>query len=156
MDHSREKVVNRKSPFAAAFLSVFFPGLGFIYIGNILKGISYCLVTAGLIVLLVHSYVPETIMIALLLGGFYFFQIYDAFESARKNEQASDRAEPRVSLFSAVSVLVIGIIFQLATLDILISYRQIPKLWPVILIAIGARVIFKYIKEQEKPGGNDE
>jgi TM2 domain-containing membrane protein YozV len=156
MEHSTGETVKTKSPFLAAFLSVFIPGLGFVYIGNILKGISYCLVTVGLIIMLVHSYVPGTVMIALLLGGFYFYQIYDAFESTGKDKSPDTPPESTVSLFSAVSVLVIGIIFQMAALDILISYRQIYKLWPLILIAIGGRVIFRYIKEQEAQGGKDE
>lgn len=140
-----------KNPVIAAVLSTF-PGVGHFYIGNIIKGISYILIFTALIVLQVHAHGNEHIVYALLLGGFYIFQIFDAFNDAKKtftDVTQKEQIEKKSSLFSAFVILVLGIIFQLAELDI-ITYRKVAKLWPIILVAIGIKIIFEYFTQKEE------
>jgi len=56
-----------KTPAVAAALSMI-PGLGLLYIGYALKGISYMLIMAALIVLQVHASGNENIVYGLLIG----------------------------------------------------------------------------------------
>ena len=57
-----------------------------------------------------------------------------------------------LSLFSAIIVLVIGIVFQLANFD-LITYRQVTRLWPLVLIIFGIKIVYNYFKREENKNG---
>jgi hypothetical protein len=147
------KSAKDKSPSLAAFLSIF-PGMGAFYNGNFLKGITYMLLFAVLIVLTNNAGEPDSVVFGLMIAGFYIFQIIDSYnEAGRINEKilceentAADTED--LSLFSAVVVLVIGIVFQLANFDIL-TYRQVARLWPLVLIAFGIKIVFNYFKREE-------
>lgn len=155
------QVTNEKNPVGAAILSALCPGIGFFYIGNIARGIAYILIFASLIVLQVESRrAPEHVVFGLLIAGFYIFQIFDSFNEAKKTQYRvlaeETNGEEKVSLFAAVVILVIGVFFQLAELGVL-RYRDISKLWPLVLIALGAKFIFTYVAEQkEEAGGKNE
>jgi len=155
MDEKRE-VRTEKNPVGAAILSALFPGVGFFYIGNIIKGIAYILIFIALIVLEVEGRGNEHIIFGLMIAGFYIFQIFDSYDEAKKTryriEPDSQTSKEEVSLFWAVTILTIGVFFQLAELDI-ISYRDIARLWPVILIGLGIKYIYDYTKQV---GGENE
>ncbi len=51
----KKRVPTEKNPVGAAVLSAIFPGVGFFYIGNVVKGIAYILIFASLIVMEVES-----------------------------------------------------------------------------------------------------
>jgi len=141
MDENREDRIT-KSPGIAAFISIMLPGGGFFYIGNYIKGVTYMIVFATLIGLEVNaaeysSGVMEIIVFALLLGGFYFFQIIESYNEARKtsssysyNEEGSNAGE-EISLFGSIVILIMGILFLMANLD-LIHYRDITRMWPLL------------------------
>lgn len=162
MDEKREaRVRSEKSPVGAAILSALFPGVGFFYIGNIIKGIAYILIFTSLIVLEVEGRGNEHLIFGLMIAGFYIFQIFDSYEEAKKTryrtveEEEGERRTP-VSLFWAVTILVIGVFFQLAELDV-ITYRDIAKLWPIILIGLGVKYIYNYTRSRESiKGGKNE
>jgi hypothetical protein len=141
-----------KNPSLAAFLAIF-PGMGAIYNGNFLKGITYVLIFSVLIVLTSNAQDPDAVVFALMIGGFYIFQIVDSYnEAGRMNQniaigEESAGSKEDLSLFSAVAVLVIGIIFQLANFDLL-TYRQVTRLWPLALIAFGIKIVFNYFKRE--------
>jgi hypothetical protein len=141
-----------KNPSLAAFLAIF-PGMGAIYNGNFLKGITYVLIFSVLIVLTSNAQDPDAVVFALMIGGFYIFQIIDSYnEAGRMNQniaigEESAGSKEDLSLFSAVAVLVIGIIFQLANFDLL-TYRQVTRLWPLALIAFGIKIVFNYFKRE--------
>ena len=143
-----------RNPALAAFLSIF-PGVGSFYNGNVLKGIAYVLVFVILIILADNAHQADGAVFGIMIAGFYVFQIIDSYnEAGRINRTASARGagseEVRedVSLFTAILVLAIGIIFQLANLDI-ITYRDITRFWPLILIAFGAKAVIGYFKKKE-------
>ncbi|MDD4053183.1 MAG: hypothetical protein PHR28_14960, partial [candidate division Zixibacteria bacterium] len=118
-----------KNPSLAAFLAIF-PGMGAIYNGNFLKGITYILIFAVLIVLTGNAHDPDSVVFGLMIAGFYIFQIIDSYNEAGKLNKASVAAEGEaevkedLSLFSAVAVLIIGILFQLVNFDLL-TFRQV-------------------------------
>ena len=148
MDKMNKNIRREKSPSLAAFLSIF-PGMGAFYNGNVLKGLSYVLIFVALIVLLVHSRGNEPIVFAFLLAGFYIFQIIDSFNEAKKlsyEETDEGEKDTKTSLFASISILILGIIFLMANLD-LISYRIITELWPLVLVAAGLHIVFKYYKK---------
>ena len=159
MDNHQElrKVQKEKNPALAAFLAIF-PGMGAIYNGNIIKGIAEMLIFAVLIVLTDNANEPDAVVFGLLIAGFFIFQIIDSYNEAGKINQnilaeenpASQKED--LSLFSAITVLAIGIVFQLANFDLL-TYRQVTRLWPLVLIVFGIKIVYDYFKKEEKKNG---
>ncbi|NIM16612.1 MAG: hypothetical protein GTO45_31915 [Candidatus Aminicenantes bacterium] len=152
---------NEKNPVGAAVLSAIVPGVGFFYIGNFLKGIAYMLIFASIIVMIAEGRGHEAPILGLMLAGFYIFQIFDSFNEAKKTryrevpkEVTTDKEKDEVSLFAAVTILVVGIVFQLAELDV-IRYRDIARLWPLILIGFGVKFIFTYVISSRAEKGDE-
>lgn len=153
---NKQQTKSEKNPVGAAIISAMFPGVGFFYIGNKIKGIAYIFIMAFLIVLIVEARGNDVIIFSLLLAGFYIYQIFDSFDEAKKSRDRVPAAGERVmnvSLFWAFTILAIGIVCQLAELDV-IRYRDVGKLWPVILIGLGAKYIYSYSRSKE--GGKNE
>ncbi len=153
---------NKKSPLSAAILSAFFPGVGFFYIGDALKAVAYCVIFACLILLQVKVRGgQEHVVVALMMAGFYIFQIFDTYEETRKRNHKLTAQAPKTenhsSLFSGFLILGIGLVFQLAQLD-LISFSDIIRLWPIVLIIMGVYYIFSFAREKknEEKGGQNE
>jgi len=149
--------MREKNPSLAAFLAIF-PGMGAIYNGNVLKGITFILVFAVLIVLTSNAYSADSAVFGLMIAGFYIYQIIDSYNEACQLNKYGRAAEERarggedLSLFSAIVVLVIGVLFQLVNFDLL-SFRQVTRLWPLALIAFGIKIVFNYYKREETNHG---
>ena len=153
---NKQQTKSEKSPLGAAVISAIFPGVGLFYVGNKIKAISYLFVVAFLIMMIVEGKGNDKIIFSLLLGGFYFYQIFDSFYEAKKSKggvAVSGEKSANVSLTWALIVLGLGVVCQLAELDI-IRYRDVTKLWPVILIGFGAKFIYDYTRNKE--GGQNE
>jgi predicted cobalt transporter CbtA len=149
--------LREKNPSLAAFLSIF-PGMGALYVGNVLKGVTYILIFAGLIVLTSNASEGDSVVFGLMIAGFYIFQIMDSYnEASRLNrspapEGTAGENREDLSLMSAIVVLVIGILFQLVNFDLL-TFRQVSRLWPLALIAFGVKIVFDYFKREENSNG---
>jgi hypothetical protein len=95
-----------KNPSLAAFLAIF-PGMGAIYNGNIIKGITYMLIFAVLIVMTDSANEPDAVVFGLMIAGFFIFQILDSYNEAGKiNQNVLAEENPAkykedLSLFSA-------------------------------------------------------
>jgi predicted cobalt transporter CbtA len=142
-----------KNPSLAAFLAIF-PGMGAIYNGNFLKGITYILIFAVLIVLTGNAQDPDSVVFGLMIAGFYIFQIIDSYNEANKlnksGSAANDEAQGKEDL--SLAVLIIGVLFQLVNFDLL-TFRQVTRLWPLALIAFGIKIVFNYFKREETNHG---
>jgi uncharacterized YccA/Bax inhibitor family protein len=150
---------NIKNPLGAAVLSALCPGVGFFYLGNFIKGITYMLILAALIVLAAHGKGADIPIFVLMCVGFHIFQIFDSYDEARKINRITAAEQPQakqnISLQAAVVVLILGIVMQLATLNI-ISFRDISRLWPLVLIAIGIKYVYMYTKSKETNEGGSK
>ncbi|MCK5222833.1 MAG: hypothetical protein KAR14_14695 [Candidatus Aminicenantes bacterium] len=160
MDENKD-YTEKKNPGLAALISGLFPGSGLFYAGNYTKGFSYMLLFALLIVLLVysaddgrHSMAADIVVFSLLLAGFYVFQIIDSFNEVKKrnrtSEPVAEEVTSEISLTGSVIILILGVLFMLRNLDV-ISYRSIIKLWPLLIIGIGLKMVIEYlvVKENE-------
>lgn len=146
-----------KSPVLAAVLSIIFPGAGSLYNGDFGRGIVFIIIFAGLVTLQTRSHVQP--FAALLLAGFYFFQIFDAVHQARMINLASSgeeveeikapaRPEPRGSIFWGILMMALGLVFLLANFEIIL-YENIFDFWPVIIIVIGLKLILDAFKRHQ-------
>ena len=148
-----------KSPVLAGILSGFFPGTGALYNGEYLKGVLFIIIFAGLVTMQPHAGQPFP---ALLLAGFYIFQIIEAVQSASAiNRRASAEAEeaetpskaalavraPSGSVFWGIILIALGAIFLLANFDV-IDYGRIWNFWPLIVVILGLRLIYSYFSKK--------
>jgi hypothetical protein len=142
-----------KSPAVAAILSIIFPGTGALYNSLITKGILYILIFAGLVSIQDGS--AGQPFKALILAGFYFFQIIDAINDAKAinlaaagqkpEELARIQVMPQIipsgSIFWGIVLMVIGILVILANFDVM-AWETLWDLWPVAVIVIGLKLVF--------------
>ena len=145
----------RKSPFFAGFLSAIFPfGVGAFYNGETVKGLIYLVVLAGLVSLQDHG--GSQPFAGLLLAGFYFFQIIDSVSVANRinrravagGEVAEEETLPAEaiqsgSVFWGILLILVGAVLLLGNFGV-ISYRAIFDFWPVVVIIIGAKLVYDY------------
>ena len=147
-----------KSGAAAGILSAIFPGIGQIYNGQYIKGALFLAIFTGLISMQPHAGQPFQ---ALMLTGFYIFQIIEAVQSAKEiNRLAlgengvslppalSPAAPVRPgSVFWGIVLMALGGIFLLGNFEI-IDYDRIFDFWPVIVIVIGLKMITDYFTKK--------
>jgi len=144
-----------KFPLIALLLGLV-PGVGAAYNGQYIKALTHFLAVAGLWVLADVFGMPLEIAFGLGVAGFYFYSVYDAFQSAQRLRRGEDlRAEDerlklflqqRMNLFGA---LLIGV-GALAMLDFWIS-NLLHRAWPVLLIIAGAYLVLGYYRGGHAP-----
>ncbi len=160
----QEKIVlpkPRKSPILAFLLSFFFPfGAGPFYNGEVVKGFIYLVIFAGLCTMQQHSEAQP--FAGIVLGAFYIFQIIDSVNVANRinrralvggdveEEEAvlTPEAITTGSIFWGVLLIALGGILLLGNFEV-ISYKTILDFWPVVVIVIGARLIFDYVSKKD-------
>jgi TM2 domain-containing membrane protein YozV len=160
----QEKIVlpkPRKSPILAFLLSFFFPfGVGPFYNGEVIKGFIYLIIFAGLVTMQQHGDAQP--FAGIVLGAFYIFQIIDTVNTANRinrralvggeveEEEAviTTEAVTAGSIFWGVLLIALGLILILGNFEV-ISYRAILDFWPVVVIVIGGKLIFDYLKKKE-------
>lgn len=147
----------KKSPLGAVVLSALCPGFGLFYLGNYIKGMVHLLIFVALVVLASHSVGTEIPIFVLMCIAFYIYQLLDCLEETKKINQETTMEQANVektgskqniSLFAAIVILVLGILFQMAKLEI-ITFQQILRLWPLVLIGLGGKYIYTYMTSKE-------
>ena len=147
-----------KSGAAAGILSAIFPGIGQIYNGQYVKGALFLAIFTGLVSMQPHAGQPFQ---ALMLAGFYIFQIIEAVQSAKEINRlalgengvslptAPSPAPPvrSGSVFWGIVLMALGGIFLLGNFEI-IDYDRIFDFWPVIVIVIGLKMITDYFTKK--------
>lgn len=144
----------RRSPVLATFLSLM-PGLGQVYLGYYQQGFINLAIIATLITALaserMHGIEP---FLGLGLAFFWMYNLVDANRRAHHfnrvaaglgAEQFPDEfpmPKPRGSLFSGVILAGVGVLFML-DLNTDISLDWIADWWPMVLVLIGARMIWQ-------------
>lgn len=145
-----------KSPVLAGIFSAIFPGTGAIYNGSYLKGILYIIIFAGLVSIQGRGGQP---FVGLMLAGFYFFQIIDAVNEARRIstvgqpepssgtslsiEAEVDISRPSGSISWGIILILLGGLFLLANYEV-ISYDALIDYWPLALIGLGLKLLADY------------
>jgi Domain of unknown function (DUF5668)/Family of unknown function (DUF5683) len=147
-----------KSGAAAGILSAIFPGIGQIYNGQYVKGVLFLAIFTGLVTMQPHAGQPFQ---ALMLAGFYIFQIIEAVQSSKEinrlalGENGAPAPLPPApaapaksgSAFWGIVLMALGGIFLLGNFEI-IDYDRIFDFWPVIVIVIGLKMIADYFTKK--------
>ena len=158
-----EKIIVKrppKSPFLAGLLSFIFPGTGSFYNAQIAKGLIFIVAFAMLVTWQTTG--ENQPFAGLILAGFWFYQLIDAIMTAkainRKALLGEDVAEISVeeipqfvksgSVFWGIVLMALGGILVLANFEV-ISYNTLFDFWPVVVIAIGIKLILDYMSKNK-------
>lgn len=154
--------VLHKSPGIAAILSLM-PGLGHIYNGLYQRGLIFFALVAGTTTLGVATDVPPFGVVAFF---FWLFCLLDAYRQARliNHGYATDLGllEQPQRLRPGQGGLIVGILLIAGgTLELLSrfgiwNWRWMEQLWPLILIAIGGALVWMWLRERGRSGGETE
>ncbi|MBS3818005.1 hypothetical protein KGY73_00650 [bacterium] len=159
---TEEKIVVQKppkSPALAGILAFFFPGVGHLYNRQIVKGLIFIFIFAGLVSMQPTGGAQP--FIALVLAGFYIFQLVDAIQTSkainhrfyRGEEEEEEKLEEfpesvrSGSVFWGLILLVLGSVLLLANYDV-ISYEKLIELWPIVIIVIGIKLVVDHVSKK--------
>jgi hypothetical protein len=134
-----------------AFLLGMIPGVGAIYNGQYAKGLIHVIII-GLMISIMDNGAAGGLepLLGLMLAGFWFYMAFEAFHTARRRQlgQSVDEFSSLIPMrgshrFPAAPVVLIalGVIFLLNNLDLL-DLRRALRYWPVLLIGIGAYMLY--------------
>jgi Domain of unknown function (DUF5668) len=138
-----------------AFLLGLIPGVGAIYNGQYIKGLVHAVIF-GLLISLISSTENSSgqPLLIMMLVGFVFYMPFEAYHTAKKR-QMGIRVDEWSSLLTQnrytgrapvgpIILILIGVIFLLDSLH-LIEFREIGRFWPVILIVVGAYMLYSRV-----------
>lgn len=144
-----------KSPLIALLLGLV-PGVGAAYNGQNIKALTHFLAVVGLWVLADIFGMPLEIAFGFGSAAFYFYSIYDAFQSAQHLRRGEDVREEddRLKLFLQQRMNLFGGLLisvgALAMVDFWFPHR-LNRLWPVLLIIAGGYLIWSYYRNSHAP-----
>jgi len=147
--------VSRKDPKLAAFLS-FFPGVGHIYNGLYMRGLTFFLIGFSLLGITSRG----NGLFSVALAFFWIFNVLDSYRQAvlinygyAQDLGVTDLPTlPRASQGGLAAGLILTLIGTTALLDryFVIDFEWIFDLWPVGLIAIGGWLIWGWLRDRIK------
>jgi TM2 domain-containing membrane protein YozV len=154
-----------KSPAAAGILSGVLAGAGQLYNGEATKALLFFVIFAGLISIMPHGPQP---FLPLLFAAFWFYQIIEAVQTAKAINLRALGAEiaaapgapaaaaavpgapdstPSGSVFWGGILIAVGAVLLLGNFNI-IDYDRIFDFWPLVVIAIGVKMIVDYLRKK--------
>ena len=137
---------------ALAFILGFIPGVGAIYNGQYIKGLVHAVIFGVIVSLLSGNDDGSTApFLGIVLAAFLFYMPFEAFHTAKKRQMgiavdewssliSQDRFANRAPM-GPIILISIGFLFLLNTLNLL-EFRRIGRFWPVVLIVIGAYMLY--------------
>ncbi|MDD8027373.1 MAG: DUF5668 domain-containing protein [Acidobacteriota bacterium] len=164
-----------KSSAVAGILSGFLPGAGQLYNGEAPKALLFFLIFAGCISMMPHGPGP---FIPLVFVGFWFYQLFDAVQTAKAinlkalnaaageagaaaagapgfaaaapaaGTLSSDKPAPQGSVFWGLLLMGLGFVFLLSNFEIL-NLERVIDFWPVAIVLIGLKIIFDSIRKHD-------
>ncbi|HWF46966.1 MAG TPA: DUF5668 domain-containing protein [Bryobacteraceae bacterium] len=137
----------RTSP-ALAFLLGWIPGVGAIYNGQYLKGLAHAVIFGVLVSLISNEHGSHGApFLGIMIAAFVFYMPFEAYHTAKKQRMGVPTDEWS-SFFSRrpssgrlpvgpLILILLGVLFLLDSLGVM-SFNDVGRFWPVLLIVIGA------------------
>jgi hypothetical protein len=151
------------TPVLAAMLGLI-PGVGAVYNGQYAKSVFHVVVFGGLISLMSSGasdgFEP---LFGFLIALFYFYMPLEAYRTAKALQSgepvdefsgwiSSSPRGPRSPL-AGIALIVLGLVFLMHTMGFW-SLRELARYWPVILILLGANMLYRRFSEAQGNGGS--
>lgn len=146
-----------------AFLLGLIPGVGAIYNGQYAKGLIHVIIV-GLMISILSNGAASGLepLLGLLLSGFWAYMAFEAYHTAKRRHEGLvvDEFSSLIPMRSGSSrfpvapvvLIALGVIFLLDNMDLLDLHRAL-RYWPVLLIALGAYML--YLRMSPEHGPND-
>jgi hypothetical protein len=151
---------NDVSPGLACLLG-FIPGVGAIYNGQYAKGLVHAIVF-GLLVSITSSGTAGDLepLFGILIGVWVMYMALEAYHTARKR-RAGEPVDEFSSILDvhghrggfpvgAITLIALGVLLLLSTTDV-IQLRYLLRYWPVLLILMGAYMLYVRVNASEGP-----
>src|SRR5581483_7182856 len=140
---------------ALAFVLGWIPGVGAVYNGQYVKGLVHVVIFALIIgILNGDPSGASQAFLGIILGAFVIYMPFEAYHTARRRQMGqpmeawSGLTEPTRPAsrapIGAILLIVIGVLFLLDTMHVL-DFNQIGRFWPVILILVGAWMLYSRV-----------
>jgi hypothetical protein len=145
---------------ALAFLLGLIPGVGAIYNGQYVKGLTHAGITGLLLSLANSNHGPGDAVLVLMTIAWWIYMPFEAFHTAKRRQlgipvdEWSSLLPPgafsgRVPV-GPILLIVLGVVFLLDQLDVL-RFSEIARYWPVLLIAVGAWALVARFQQPAQP-----
>jgi hypothetical protein len=145
---------------ALAFLLGLIPGVGAIYNGQYVKGLTHAGITGLLLSLASNNHGPSDAFLVLITIAWWVYMPFEAFHTAKRRQMGLMVDEwssllPQGAFSGRVPVgpillIVLGVVFLLDQLDVL-RFSEIARYWPVLLIAVGAWALVVRFQQPAPP-----
>ena len=132
----------------------FIPGVGAIYNGQYVKGLVHALIFGLLVSIASNGPNSSEPLIGILLAAFIFYMPFEALHTANARNRGQQPDEWSSILpasryrsgapIGPIVLIAIGVIYLLNTLNLL-DFHEIGRYWPVILIVIGAWMLYNRV-----------
>jgi TM2 domain-containing membrane protein YozV len=139
---------------ALAFILGWIPGVGAIYNGQYVKGLVHALIFGLLVSLISSSPSSMQPLLGILTAAFVFYMPFEALHTAtaRNRGQQPDEWSGILPVsrqrsgapIGPIILIAIGVLYLLNTLN-LVDFHEISRYWPVILIVIGAWMLYNRV-----------
>jgi len=138
-----------------AFILGLIPGVGAIYNGQYVKGLIHVIIL-GILISIETSDASAGLgpLFGMLIAVWWFYMAFEAYHTARKRQigQPVDEFSSIVPLHSSrrgfpvgpVLLIGFGVLFLLNTMDVL-RFERLVRYWPVLLIVLGAYMLYERI-----------
>jgi Domain of unknown function (DUF5668) len=134
-----------------AFLLGLIPGVGAIYNGQYVKGLMHAVIFGLLVSITSNIHGGAEPLFGILIAVFFFYMPFEAYHTARKRQLGlaldewsslvvSNRFGSRAPV-GPVLLIGLGVLFLLDSLHIL-PLSELGRFWPVLLILIGAGMLY--------------
>ncbi len=135
-----------------AFLLGLIPGVGAIYNGQYAKGLIHVIII-GLMISIMDNGAARGLepLLGLLLAGFWAYMAFEAYHTAKRRQlgQSVDEFSSLIPMrggsqkapVAPIVLIALGVIFLLNNLDLL-DLGRLLRYWPVLLIALGAYMLY--------------
>ncbi len=144
---------------ALAFLLGFIPGVGAIYNGQYAKGLVHVIIFGVLVSIASSGAAGLEPLFGMLIAAWFFYMAFEAYHTA-KRRQLGQPVDEFSSLFPApqgagstltgAALIAFGVLFLLINFDV-IQLHQIVKFWPVLLIVLGAYMLYSRLGGGRRP-----
>jgi hypothetical protein len=139
-----------------AFVLGLIPGVGAIYNSQYAKGLVHVVIFGLLCSILEQGAGGLEPLFGMLLAAWIFYMAFEAYHTAKKR-QLGQTVDEFSSLFphagragskaGPIVLIAAGVLFLLITLDVIRLYAVV-KFWPVLLIALGAYLLWVRIADE--------
>lgn len=138
-----------------AFCLGWIPGVGAIYNGQYVKGLIHAIIF-GLLISLISSMEGDSgqPLFIMMMVGFIFYMPFEAYHTAKKRQMGvpvdewssllAQKGYTGRAPVGPVVLILIGVLFLLHSLN-LVEFHEIGRFWPVILILIGAYMLYSRV-----------